>query len=168
MNGENFPNDCYIPLDLKSCFEQVRYIDQHLTDYCRLHNIDKTKIQTNTHALKEIVTRIDQRKLYFHIFHNRMHPNEYKMTALLIYWVLKLRPFWIPVRQDFSKTNFEIAANINDNFCVYLFLNTVRTMNPSAYKKITAEYLKELAYSFRFRDLSKESIYLIFDALNNF
>ena len=167
MNGERLPDDCYCELGTTECFKQLKVIEFLLNNFCQMMNIDKSKIETNPRVLKDIVTRIDQRKLYFHIYHNRMHPNEYKMTALLIYWILKLRPFWITVRKDFSEESSRIAATINEHFCVYMVLTVVKSCNPVACRKITAEYVKELVYSFRFRDLSKESIYLIFDALNN-
>ena len=167
MNGENLPQDCYCELNASEVFKQLKDIDLLLTDFCQRINLDKTKIQTNPQALKNIVTRIDQRIVYFHIFHNKMRPNEYKMTALLIYWILKLRPFWIPVKENFSEESSKIAATINERFCAYLLWNVVNSCNPAAVGKITVEYVNELIYSFRFRDLSKESIYLIFDALNN-
>lgn len=167
MNGENLPSDCYSELSTSECFKQLKIIELLLNDFCGRINLDKAKVQVNPQTLKHIVTRIDQRKLYFHIFHNQMRPNEYKMTALLIYWILKLRPFWISVKEDFSEESSKIAATFNERFCAYLLLNVVNFCNPKRYAEITVDYIDELIYSFRFRDLSKESIYLIFDALNN-
>lgn len=166
MNGESLPNDCYREPEIVFTLKQAKLIDAYFSAFCRFSGIDESKVQKNTESLKDIVVRIDQRRLYFHIYHNNMKPNEYKLFALLIYWTLKLRPFWIPIKENFSRESAKVASQVNENFCVFLVVTLLKKFQPQAYRNLmNSDYLQELAYSFRFRDLSKESIYLIFDSL---
>lgn len=167
MNGESLPNDFYRDPNSQSIFRQAKIINELLKVFCQWTNMDISQIQINTETLREIIIRIDQRKVYFHIYHCGMRPSEYKMNALLIYWILKLRPFWIPINESFSKNAAKKAVYINESFCVFLTLNLLSHYKPQTYNQISKNpiFINELLYSFRFRDLSKEAIFLIFDAL---
>ena len=166
MNGEQFPNDIYKEPSEEFILGKMKIIDRFLDMFCNLFKINKEKIQVNTEIIRDIVIRMDKREIYFHIYHNDMEPSEYKKLALFIYWVLKLRPFWIPINENFNENNIKFAACINEKFCIFMVTIFLRKFKPSALKLLKTDYIKkELPYSFRFRDLSKESLYLIFDAL---
>ena len=166
MNGANPPHDDFYQVpDESYLFRKIGKIDIMIGEFCDYIGLDRKKLMVNPEIVRDIVIRIDKRQLYFYIFHNRMQPNEYKELSLMIFWVLKLRPLWIIADDGFSKQQFQYSANVNEAFCVFLLQSIL--LGISSEKHISAdlpdEYLKELMYSFRFRDLSKESLYLLLD-----
>ena len=161
MNGNNLPTEVYCEPDADYIAQNVNTIISIAKLFCRAFNIDSKKFKINVSALKDLIIRVDERKLYFFIYHNGMKPNECKILALFVYWTLKLRPFWLLTDEN----NSDFAAQINEKFCAYVFMQILYKINPQKCNEVARNgFLKELAYSFRFRDLTKESLYLIFDA----
>lgn len=166
MNGEYLPDDCYQEPDSQFIFSQLGKIHELLKSFCKVFGIDESRLYANPETFRDIIIRMDERRLYFHIFHRRMTPNECKMVALFIFWVLKLRPLTIKCDGVFSEKQFRFNSCINEKFCVFILISLLKKHNPEKlYNQLSnGNYLEELAYSFRFRDLSKEALYLIFDA----
>lgn len=162
MNGQDLPSDVYSVPPTRYMMRMAGAIDSLRNKFCATLDLDGAKLETNTETLRDIIIRIDKRALYFHIFHDGMKPSEHKNLALLVFWILKLRPFWIAVRKDFTKEQFQFASCINEKFCMFLVTTLLLEYSENA-RNITEAYLKELAYSFRFRDMSKESLFLLFD-----
>lgn len=161
MNGNNLPIDVYREPNEDQVIQEVEKIITMAGMLCRVLGIDPKKFKINISALKDIVIRIDERKLYFYIYHNRMKPNECKMLSLFIYWTLKLRPFWFLEDKDDS----DFASTVNEKFCAYVFIQVLQIIKPQKCLTVAKSgFLTELVYSFRYRDLSKESLYLVFDA----
>jgi hypothetical protein len=101
-------------------------------------------------SLYEIFTRIEQRRVYFHIYHN-IDMGELNEGALLCFWILKLSPFKHRIHQN-SRINAKIALSI--------FIRTLKIYATKTNKKInfTPKFLRNLYYAFIHRDLSKEAI----------
>lgn len=135
--------------------------------YCDVSGIDFSRIEYDVPALKDIILRMDMRFLYFKIYHNDMEINEYKLICgLIVFWLLKLRPFYIKISSDDSAEIINLATNVNENIALHIAVGLLKEYNPrffSSGKDLVGHYLKELLYSFRYRDLSKESLFLMFD-----
>ena len=142
-------------------------IEMQVEEFCKTTDLDFKRIELNFKSLKEVIVRIDMRRLYFQIYHKKMEPNEYKRNiGLLVFWILKLRPFWIHIEQDDTDEMIENATYINEKICVHIVLSLLNEYNSDFFtygKDLVAAYVNELEYSFRYRDLSKESMFLMFD-----
>lgn len=110
-------------------------IEQQLEEFCSVTDIDATRIEVNIKALKDIIIRLDMRRLYFHIYHKKMDANEYKINAgLLVFWMLKLRPFWMRVQEDDTDELIETATYINERICIHIVLSLLREYNSDFFK----------------------------------
>ena len=147
--------------------EEFLKIEQQLEQFCNTTDIDFGRIEVNILTLKDIIVRLDMRRLYFHIYHKEMKANEYKTNAgLFVFWLLKLRPFWIKIKDNDSDEFIETATYINEKICLHIVLSLLREYNEEFFqygKDLVVAYTRELEYSFRYRDLSKESMFLLFD-----
>lgn len=147
--------------------EELAKIEEQLREFCALIEIKFEKLRVNAKTLKDIIIRLDMRGLYFHIYHKKMEANEYKRNiGLLVFWILKLRPFWIDIQQEDSDEQIELATYINEKICLHIILSLLREYNSNFFeygKDLVKAYVNELEYSLRYRDLSKESMFLLFD-----
>ena len=147
--------------------QELAKFDELLTTFCSAISIEKSKVDVNIKALKQIIRRVDMRWLYFKIYHDGMEPNEYKVTiGLSAFWVVKLHPFWLPVDDDSDDLFLELAEQFNEKFAVHMVLTLLQEYNPNFIERgedLLKAYCDELTYSFRYRDLSKESLFLMFD-----
>lgn len=139
--------------------EEVRNLDKLLHDFCEgscLYSYES--VNTNLNALRDIIVRVHKRKHYFQVFHNEMIISEYKETALYCYWFLKLRPFWIDAHN-------ESAERINEKFALHLYISLLKKYNEDFSEKdgFNKLHIRELLYSFRFRDITKESMILMLE-----
>lgn len=141
--------------------DEISNLDQLLKDFCegsQLYIYDNIKVDLVT--LKDIIVRVNKRKYYFKVFHNEMITSEYKETALYCYWFLKLRPLWI------SSEQIDIqASRINEKFVLHMYISLLKKYNGIFSDKdgINKLHIKELLYSFRFRDITKESMILMLE-----
>lgn len=148
--------------------QELEKLDRLLTDFCSIVKIDKKLVRVNIKALRQIIKRVDMRWLYFKIYHDEMEINEYKINAgLTVFWILKLHPFWLQIDPDTDDdATLELAEQFNEKFAVHMVLDLLHEYNPNFIDKgedLLRAYSDELAYSFRYRDLSKESLFLMFD-----
>ena len=154
------PNEDFIQTETKKLFKVVE-------SFCRISGINSDRINYNIPTIRDIIIRIDMRQLYFEIYHDRMDINEYKLNnGLMIFWIIKLHPFWIDVKEGDSDEIIKQAANINEQIALHIAVSLLREYNPNFFEKgkdLMQAYCNELLYSFRYRDLSKESLFLMFD-----
>ncbi len=147
--------------NVMSQFEEI------ISNFCDISDIDKSRIKVNIAALEDVIIRTDMRILYFSVFHNNMTPNEYKkLTGLLIFWLLKRHPFWIDVSEKDDEDMIQIATVINEKISLHIAVTLLQEYNSSFFEHgedFIVSYTKELEYSFTYRDLSKESLFLLFD-----
>ena len=87
-----------------------------------------------------------------------MITSEYKEMALYCCWILKLRPFWI----DESNRSSE---RINEKFALHLYVSLLKKYNEDFSEEDGRNrlHIRELLYSFRFRDITKESMILMLE-----
>lgn len=155
----NPPVHTYTRLSETEYIAEVKDLYKLLSDFCKVNNIESVDlVQVNLISLQDIIVRVHKRKIYFMVFHKEMEISEYKETALYCYWFLKLRPFWIdPSRKG--------AERINENFALYLYITLLKRYNEkfSENDGLDQRHIKELKYSFRFRDITKESMILMLE-----
>lgn len=148
-------------------YEMKEQIQSLVEKFCKTINIDFDRIEVNARSLEDVVIRTDMRNLYFAVFHRGMAPNEYKrIIGLVVFWILKLHPFWIRICNDDDDEMINIASRINEKIAVFIVITLLREYNPSFLDNgndLCEGYIRELEYSFTYRDLSKESLFLMFD-----
>jgi hypothetical protein len=108
----------------------------------------------------DVIVRVDKRRAYFHIFHG-MAINECKIAGLYVYWLLKFRPILI------YDERYKKETDINEEFAlVLMFAALTRLGKIKGAIPIKSPYIKELLYSFRFRNISIDSMIILADTIN--
>jgi len=113
-------------------------------------NCGITNINTSDPVMIEIYERIEKRRIYFHIFYN-CKMGELNEGALMCFWILKLMPFsheLIPA----NELNAKIALYLLNNMLIFYARKSNKKVN------ISDSINRDLYYSFRFRDISKEAL----------
>lgn len=139
--------------------DEVHNLDKLLHDFCEGSDLyPYESVKTNINTLRDIIVRVHKRKHYFKVFHNEMITSEYKETALYCYWFLKLCPLWIDPANKSSD-------RINEKFALHLYISLLKKYNEgfSESDGINRLHIRELLYSFRFRDITKESMILMLE-----
>ena len=160
-------NLCYTEPSQEYISGEMKKFEEIVTQFCDISQIDRNRIEVNYQTLQDVIIRVDMRKLYFRVFHSNMEANEYKVImGLECFWILKLRPFWMKIEPNDSSEAMHIATWINEKIALHMACSVLETYNPEFFKEgrdICKSYCEELEYSFRYRDLSKESMFLMFD-----
>lgn len=111
----------------------------------------------NKQNLYEVIKRQDKRMYYYRIFHNLDYPCEYKFMAIECFWIITLKPFFVP------DENSAIYSCANEQFSLYLILSLIRGVMDIHKKDVkfiqpTAERMKEILYDFKYCSLSREAM----------
>jgi hypothetical protein len=153
---EEFPR--FSPLDSATFNKLMGRIPQYLHNICAVLRIDNLNdLLVDQEALYEIITRVEMRRVYFHIYHP-IEMGELNEGALICFWILKLMPFkheTIPT----GLLNAKIAYTLFSNMLIYVAAKTKKKVN------VKNELMKNTLYAFRYRDLSKESIMALAESL---
>ena len=152
-------SDNYIRISEQEYLDEIEKLDSLLMDFCSASGLyDYDKVAVNQSAIRDIIVRVHKRKHYFKVFHNDMVTSEYKETALYCYWILKLRPLWI-------EPSVKKSERINEKFALHLYISLLKKYNETFSEKdgINKKHIRELLYSFRFRDLTKEAMILMLE-----
>jgi len=130
-----------------------------------LHNIaavlqikSPNEILVCQETLYEILTRVEKRRVYFHIYYDGKKLGERNEGALICFWILKLMPFkhdTIPT----STLNVKIAYTFFINMLYYEAAHSKRKVN------VKSDLLTNTLYAFKYRDLSKEAIMAMAESL---
>jgi hypothetical protein len=165
MPEERTPQQHYELPDDEYIENQIEYLETCAKDFFDTVDFPYEKLKTNIKTIEEIVIRVHKRMKYFIYFHNNMELNEYKIVALYVYWILKLRPYWIDISGEDEET-IVFSTRINEKISLHAFLSIIREYNKLFFEKgndLIKDYSEELLYSFRHRDISKEAMYLMLD-----
>ncbi|MDR3020920.1 MAG: hypothetical protein LBU66_08485 [Treponema sp.] len=147
---EEFP--IFTKLNDNMARELLGKLNLYLNDFSRATSITNIVVHENT--LLEIFDRIEKRRVYFHIFYNGCNMSELNEGALLCFWIIKLCPFTCEKIQP-DILNAKIAMFLYNKVLSYVAGKTNKQVC------ITEQKLKDLYYSFRFRDISKEALMLL-------
>jgi hypothetical protein len=151
---EDFP--IFTKLDNSTVRDLLAKLNAYLNIFTQTTGI--AGIVAHEDTLLEIFDRIEKRRAYFYIFHNGCSMGELNEGALMCFWIIKLCPFMCEnVPPDI----------LNAKIAMFLFYRVVAFVAARLNKKVcmTEHTLKDLYYSFRFRDISKESIMLLAGSL---
>jgi hypothetical protein len=154
----NKPNEfpIYSKLDKNMARELLRKLNLYLNNFSQSTNI--INIIAHEDTLLEIFDRIEKRRIYFHIFYNGCKMSELNEGTLLCFWIMKLCPF----------TCQKIPSDVlNAKIALFLFNKILSLVATKLNKQvnITDQTIKDIYYSFRFRDISKESLMLLAGSL---
>jgi len=120
--------------------------------------IESSKLSVSRPVIYDIIDRVEKRRVYFHIFHNKTKMGERNECSLLCFWILKLCPFHY---KDAEK------GEINQVLAFYIFISVLKYLAFKQNKNIslTKEKYEHMYYAFRYRDLSKEAIMALAESL---
>jgi len=138
--------------------QEIGVIAKRLIDlfksYIKEAKIGDHDMLCSSDSICDVIDRVDKRKVYFRVFYEKVKEgmSERNEAALYCFWILKLAPFF-----DGTCPNTEV----NINFAAWLLLASVKyscNKNGIATVSLPDNYVNDLKYAFRFRDISKESI----------
>ena len=120
--------------------------------------------------LIDIFIRVDKRLAYFRYFHN-MRINDRKKAALYAYWIIKLRPVKIvddTLKNKLGHTNVNEKLALNHLLGILVARGKIKLGNGKGEVILdkTNKFLRELYYSFRFRNFTIDSMIVLADAIN--
>jgi hypothetical protein len=149
---EDFP--VFGSLDRQTVQRMFRKVEGYLRNLSDVLKFDTSKISLSIQVMIEIIERVEKRRVYFHIFYEGCKMGELNEGALFCYWILKLHPFSCPgIDSDVLNAKIALCLFINT---VYYYSNTNEKITG-----ISPQYLNDVYYSFRYRDLSKEALMIM-------
>ena len=143
---------------------EIKRINELFDRFLQSNGFDDITFQMNSANLLLVIKKVDQRKHYYKEFHG-IDMSELKEISLLCFWLVKFKPYYI--KDDVLSAN----ESINEKFSVYLILHTIRTLlqtmksSEASINNLPKEYIYELVYSLRFRDISKEALILLTETI---
>jgi hypothetical protein len=137
----------------------LRKVEGFLGNLSSMLKIETNRITMSLPVMIEIIERVEKRRIYLHIFHDKCKMGELNEASLICFWMLKLSPFFCPGIEA-NELNAKIALCFLTNIVYYC---RIKTSGKKA--AISQQLLKEAYYAFRFRDLSKEAIMLLTTSL---
>lgn len=163
MDAANKPEDFPIysqpdPATMKRLMDKIPQFLQNIAAVLQIKNPNEILVCQET--LYEILTRVEKRRVYFHIYYDGIKMGERNEGALICFWILKLMPFkhdTIPT----STLNIQIAYTFFMNMLFYEAANSKikRKVN------VKSNLLTNTLYAFKYRDLSKEAIMAMAESL---
>lgn len=123
---------------------------------------DNYYIDENVISVIEI--KVEQRKEYFKKFH-KSKLTVFQEIALICFWIIKLHPIsFLSISPDDSFDKL-----INEKFSLYIIMSFFRKLLPKNSNKVSEvffpEYMKELIYTFYYRDISKEAMIILVETM---
>ncbi|MCL2282060.1 MAG: hypothetical protein FWC26_01940 [Fibromonadales bacterium] len=123
-----------------------------------INHVLRGEIIPDFKCIVDIVDMVERRRIYYHIFHEKMQMSESKEIALYCYWILKLQPFLLYKNGKHHKKQ---GNEVNAIITYRLLLNMVRAIN----KRLPENSMNPILHGFRYHDLSKESIIAMCECL---
>jgi hypothetical protein len=138
-------------------YAQYCALENHLKNFCAKLNIKFDNIVCRKDVFFDILERVEMRRVYFHVFHNKIM-SERNAISHTCFWILKLNPLF---------NNKVHSYYINALFAMYLFINMLKRVGLATNKKVVIDlnFAQNVVYAFIYRDVSKEAIMAIADAL---
>jgi hypothetical protein len=154
----------YREIDEAAALKEINRINGLFHLFLVSNGFNDLVFKYSTSDLLLIIRKVDQRKHYFKEFHN-IDMSELKEISLLCFWLTKFKPYRIENDSD------SLHDSINEKFCVYLIIYTIRNilrlnnLDESPINYFSEEYIYEITYSLKFRDISKEALILLVETI---
>lgn len=116
------------------------------------------------HLLYEALDRVDKRIAYYWCYHH-IEASERKVAALIAYWIIRFKPF---VCTDDNLIGQKEYVCINERFALYIILSVVAAeagIQKIDQEMLNSDYAKKLFYTFRYRNVSIDSIVTLCEGL---
>jgi hypothetical protein len=149
----------FSPLDPMTLQNMMAKFPQYLQNIASVLNINNPDdLEVSQEALFDIFTRVEQRRIYFHVFHNGLQMGELNEGSLFCFWILKLAPFRHRIYRNDS---------VNAKIALCLFINCLKyyANKNKLNTNLTQHIIEDMYYAFIYRDLSKESIMALAESL---
>ena len=125
-------------------------------------DIPKDRLSASSECMASIIDLVERRRVYFHVFHG-LEMSEWNEAALYCFWIAKLQPF-ADVPPPNSKTRQ--SNDVNATIAVRLLCRVANKLRRANGKpKLEKLNISNLIHSFRFRDISKESVMALLEVL---
>lgn len=137
--------------------------------FIRNNQYNPKHLYINEKTVLSVIAKVDQRKKYFQYFHG-LDMSEFKEVSLICFWYIKLKPICIADETEQTRESAAFEA-INEKLALYYLLRTYRSMlrkqnlSEKALDNLPDEYIKEILYSFEYRDISKEALILLVESI---
>jgi hypothetical protein len=162
---QRLPNNDIIDI-LRSFQDEIAYFIRYVQGYP-----DEVRYEVCGLDIIDAIIRVDKRRFYFDVFHG-MAINDCKKAALFAYWIVKFRP--IKIIDDRHRNGPGYNDRVNELFAIHYLLSIlcaekrVLLWDGSKGVDISLEhsYIKKLWYSFRFRNLTIDSMIVLADTIN--
>jgi hypothetical protein len=128
------------------------------------------KYDVDVMGVVETITRIDKRTAYYSYFHEGNKIHEMKRVGILVYWLLKFKPFRIidPRITNGTIKQIEDSFNLNESFALSLIYSGLLKSNRlNTTPKSKSELHKNLLYTLKYREMSQDSIMSLVYSLYN-
>lgn len=146
--------------DDKVIYKQIQVINLLFTDFInRCYKKDYLEVYIDQNAIYDLIVHVDKRNTHARIFHDIEKPNEYRTIALYCYWIVRLHPFTITLK---TRESVEQISDINETFALYLYLCIIKSLCGKS-SKIDYNYIRELKYTLRYRELNKATLILLLE-----
>lgn len=166
MKSEDFK---YKPLEedeLKILWKKHKQIIEAFIEY---NHYDNEKVFIDETAVMAIIAKVHQRGKYFEYFHG-LNMSECKEVALTSFWIIKLRPI-CAVSKEVNCEDIKVFNAINEKLALYYIIITLQGMLETEQlpikqlNELPQKYIREIVYSFRYRDISKEALILLVESM---
>jgi len=125
-------------------------------------NIPRNRLSVSGDCIANIIDLVERRRVYFHVFH-WINMSEWNEAALYCFWIVKLQPFSdVPLPNAKARQTNEVNATIAVRLLCRV-ANNIRGINGK--ERIEKLNIGNLIHSFRYRDISKESIMAILEVM---
>jgi hypothetical protein len=158
-------SETYSPLPLDDILDILRIFEKSFARFIYIVFRKKVDYEISGLDLLDLVIRSHKRKQYFNYFHHGTKINEAKIAAIFVYWILKLKPFRITDAEFCKDMQF---IDINELFSIHIIVDVLKKLGRISRKPLGDEdFFKTLRYSFRFRNISIDSMLILLESINN-
>jgi len=113
-------------------------------------------------CMTSIIDLVERRRVYFHVFHG-IEMSEWNEAALYCFWITKLQPFAeVPPSNGKTRQSNDVNATIAVRLLCRV-ANNIRRINGKG--KLEKLNISNLIHSFRYRDISKESVMALLEIM---
>jgi len=145
---------------------------------------DSWNCHISSHALNQILLRVDRREHYYHYFHRDengagVNINQRKIGGLFAYWILKFKPISVDFDHDGVNEDWKIpvsqqdkAATINESFAAYTLYTYISRWYElegqpplNLPKRTSPGFHDTVLYAFRYRNISIDAMMLFAETI---